>query len=137
MKREAEVLEGNGMPLEEVLRQVGISGATYYGWGKEYGGLRLDQAKKLNELEVGPDEATEFSDDGCDGDVTMFMLIKPEEPVVDWESDRVRMQKPGGRISRRTRVVLDLRGEFLFLIGPSKPDYCYSTEVLRAETNMT
>jgi len=45
--REAEVLQGKGMPLEEVLRQIGISDATYYKWRKEYGGLRLDQAKKL------------------------------------------------------------------------------------------
>jgi putative transposase len=49
--REAEVLQGKGMPLEEVLRQIGISDATYYKWRKEYGGLRLDQAKKLKELE--------------------------------------------------------------------------------------
>jgi putative transposase len=49
--REAEVLQGKGMPLEEVLRQVGISDATYYKWRKAYGGLRLDQAKKLKELE--------------------------------------------------------------------------------------
>ena len=49
--REAELLKAKGMPLEEVLRQVGISDATYYKWRKEYGGLRLDQAKKLKELE--------------------------------------------------------------------------------------
>jgi transposase-like protein len=49
--REAEVLLGKGMPMEEVLRQLGISDATYYKWRKEYGGLRLDQAKRLKELE--------------------------------------------------------------------------------------
>ncbi len=49
--REAEVLQGKGMPLEEVLRQIGISDATYYKWRKEYGGLRVDQAKRLKELE--------------------------------------------------------------------------------------
>jgi len=49
--REAEVLQGKGMTLEEVLRQLGISDATYYKWRKEYGGLRLDQAKRLKELE--------------------------------------------------------------------------------------
>lgn len=49
--REAEVLQAKGMTLEEVLRQLGISDATYYKWRKEYGGLRLDQAKRLKELE--------------------------------------------------------------------------------------
>jgi len=49
--REGEVLQGKGMSLEEVLRQLNISDATYYKWRKEYGGLRLDQAKRLKELE--------------------------------------------------------------------------------------
>jgi len=49
--REAEVLQGKGMPMEEVLRQLAISDATYYKWRKEYGGLRIDQAKRLKELE--------------------------------------------------------------------------------------
>jgi transposase-like protein len=40
------------MPMEEVLRQLGISDATYYNWRKEYGGLRVDQAKRLKELEL-------------------------------------------------------------------------------------
>lgn len=50
--REAEVLQGKGMSLEEVLRQLGISDATYYKWRKEYGGLRVDQARRLKELEA-------------------------------------------------------------------------------------
>jgi putative transposase len=49
--REAEVLHGKGMPMAEVLRQLGISDATYYKWRKQYGGLRIDQAKRLKELE--------------------------------------------------------------------------------------
>ena len=49
--REAEVLQAKGMSMEEVLRQLGISDATYYKWRKEYGGLRIDQAKRLKELE--------------------------------------------------------------------------------------
>jgi transposase-like protein len=49
--REAEVLQAKGMSIEEVMRQLGISDATYYKWRKEYGGLRVDQAKRLKELE--------------------------------------------------------------------------------------
>ena len=49
--REAEVLQGKGLAMEEILRQLGVSDATYYKWRKEYGGLRIDQAKRLKELE--------------------------------------------------------------------------------------
>jgi len=50
--REVEVLTGSGQPLKEVLRQISISDATYYKWRKEYGGLKVDQAKRYKELEV-------------------------------------------------------------------------------------
>jgi len=49
--REAEVLQAKGMSMEEMLRQLGVSDATYYKWRKEYGGLRVHQAKRLKELE--------------------------------------------------------------------------------------
>lgn len=49
--REAEVPQANGKSIEEVIRQLGVSDATYYKWRKEYGGLRVDQAKRLKELE--------------------------------------------------------------------------------------
>jgi transposase-like protein len=49
--REAEVLHAKGMSIEEVMRQLGVSDATYYKWRKEYGGLRVDQAKRLKEME--------------------------------------------------------------------------------------
>jgi putative transposase len=50
--REAEVLQANGKSMEETLRQLGVSDATYYKWRKEFGGLRVDQAKRLKELEA-------------------------------------------------------------------------------------
>jgi putative transposase len=49
--REAEVLLAKGTPLAEVCRQMEITDVTYYRWRKEYGGLRVDQAKRLKELE--------------------------------------------------------------------------------------
>ena len=51
MLREAEVLQGQGMTIGDVSRKLGISEQTYYRWRKEYGGLRVDQAKRLKELE--------------------------------------------------------------------------------------
>jgi transposase-like protein len=49
--REAEVLQSKGQSLEEVVRQLGISSVTYYKWRREYGGLRVDQAKRFKEIE--------------------------------------------------------------------------------------
>ena len=49
--REAEVLLAKGQTLAEVVRQIGVSDATYYKWRKEYGGLQVDQAKRYKELE--------------------------------------------------------------------------------------
>ena len=42
--REAEVLQAKGIAMDEVMRQLGVSDATYYKWRKEYGRLRVDQA---------------------------------------------------------------------------------------------
>ena len=49
--REAEVLLNQGSTVGEVCRKLGISEQTYYRWRKDYGGMRVDQAKRLKELE--------------------------------------------------------------------------------------
>jgi putative transposase len=51
MLREAEVLLNQSTPIAEVCRKLGVSEQTYYRWRKEYGGMRIDQAKRLKELE--------------------------------------------------------------------------------------
>jgi len=51
MLREAEVLLNKGSTVIEVSRKLGIAEQTYYRWRKEYGGMRVDQAKRLRELE--------------------------------------------------------------------------------------
>ena len=50
--REAEVLLSQGNPIKVVCKKVGISDYTYYRWRKEYGGMRVEQAKRLKELEI-------------------------------------------------------------------------------------
>ena len=50
--REAEVLLSQGTAVGEVCRKIGITDVTYYRWRKEYGGMRIEQAKRLKELEV-------------------------------------------------------------------------------------
>lgn len=49
--QEAAFLLVKGMPMEKVLRQLAISDGTYYKWRKDYGGLLVDQAKRLKDLE--------------------------------------------------------------------------------------
>jgi len=49
--REAEIELAKGQTTPEVVRKLGISEQTYYRWRKEYGGLRVDQARRLKELE--------------------------------------------------------------------------------------
>jgi putative transposase len=49
--REAEILLSQGETIAIVSRKIGVSAHTYYRWRKEYGGLRVDQAKKLKTLE--------------------------------------------------------------------------------------
>ena len=49
--REAEVLLSRGQTTAVMCRAIGVTDQTYYRWRKEYGGLRVDQAKRLKELE--------------------------------------------------------------------------------------
>ena len=49
--REAEVLISKGMDAYEVSRQIGVSRQTFYHWRKEFGGMRIDQARRLKVLE--------------------------------------------------------------------------------------
>ena len=49
--REAEVLNGQGQSIEQICRGFGVTPTTYYRWRKEYGGLKVSQAKRLKELE--------------------------------------------------------------------------------------
>jgi putative transposase len=49
--REAEVELAGGKKVPEAAKKIGVTEQTYYRWKKEYGGLRVDQAKRLKDLE--------------------------------------------------------------------------------------
>ena len=49
--REVEIYQSRGMSLPEACRKIEVTEQTYYRWRKEYGGLRVDQARRLKELE--------------------------------------------------------------------------------------
>ncbi len=49
--RQAEVLIGRGKTVADAVRAIGVTEPTYYRWRTEFGGLKLDQVKRLKELE--------------------------------------------------------------------------------------
>jgi putative transposase len=49
--RQAEVLIGQGKTVADAVRSMGVTEPTYYRWRTEFGGLKLDQVKRLKELE--------------------------------------------------------------------------------------
>ncbi len=50
--REAEVVIAAGSTAAEAARRIGVSEQTFYRWRAEYGGLRVDQARRLKQLET-------------------------------------------------------------------------------------
>lgn len=49
--REAEVMQTQGATIDQVCKQLQINNQTFYRWRKEYGSIRIDQAKRLKSLE--------------------------------------------------------------------------------------
>ena len=54
--RQMEVEIANGKSIPQVCKEAEITVQTYYRWRKEFGGLKLDQAKRMRELEREPRE---------------------------------------------------------------------------------
>ena len=50
--READVLLSQNKTVAQVCKQLGVAEQTYYRWRKAYGGMKIDQAKKLKQLEA-------------------------------------------------------------------------------------
>ena len=49
--REAEVEQAKGQAIKAICKKLQITEQTYYRWRKEYGGLRMDQARRFKQLE--------------------------------------------------------------------------------------
>ncbi len=49
--RQVEVLTRQGKPVADAVRAIGVTEATYYRWRSEFGGLKLDQVRRLEVLE--------------------------------------------------------------------------------------
>ncbi len=49
--REVEILPSQGATIGEAAKKIGVTEQTYYRWRREYGGIRIEQVKRLKELE--------------------------------------------------------------------------------------
>jgi len=49
--REAEIVLAQGGKVADACRQIGVTEQSYYRWYKQYGGLKMDQARRLKRLE--------------------------------------------------------------------------------------
>lgn len=50
--REAEIVQAQGGTVGDACRRIGVTEQTYFRWRKEYGGLKVDQARRMKELEA-------------------------------------------------------------------------------------
>ena len=48
--RQVEVSTGQGTPVADAVRSIGVTEATYYRWRQEFGGLKIDQVRRMKEL---------------------------------------------------------------------------------------
>ena len=50
--RRVDVLVSQGQSVADAIRAIGVTEVTYYRWRQEFGGLKMDQVKRMKELEA-------------------------------------------------------------------------------------
>ena len=81
--REAEVLLAQGQRVGEICRRIGVSEQSYYRWRREYGGLKIDQARRLKDLEQENSRLKRAV-----ADLTLDKLILKEAAEGNWYPTR-------------------------------------------------
>jgi transposase-like protein len=77
--RQVDVLLSQGRSVAEAIRTIGVTPFTYYRWRKEFGGLKLDQVKRLKELEKENERLRKAV-----SDLTLEKLILKEAASGNW-----------------------------------------------------
>jgi putative transposase len=77
--RQVEVITGRGTPVADAIRSIGVTEPTYYRWRQEFGGLKLDQVKRLKALEVENTRLRKVV-----ADLTLEKLILKEAASGNW-----------------------------------------------------
>jgi putative transposase len=121
--READRLLGEGMELPEVANQLEVSEATCHRWRAQYGGMRADDVKRLNELEVEnarlkrivADQSLEVQAlKEIAGEPTVpAERLRPERPDHVWALDVQFDQTADGRLLKLLNVVDEVTREAL------------------------
>jgi hypothetical protein len=99
-QREAEVLQGQGKSIAEVVKQPGITDQTFYRWRTEYGGMRVDQTKRLKVPYKQPKRRRLWLNDGS------YIRLSPQGRNHVWSWDFVFDRTRDGR-SLKLMVVMD------------------------------
>ena len=90
--RKAEVALANGNTTKEVCRELGVSEQTYYRWRREYGGMKLSQAKRLKEPSKQPKRGRLWLTDGsC---IRLRPLYRHHVWAYDFVADRMHDGRP-------------------------------------------
>ena len=77
--RQVDVLLSQGHPVAEAVRTISVTPFTYYRWRKEFGGLKLDQVKRLKDLEKENERLRKAV-----SDLTLEKLILKEAASGNW-----------------------------------------------------
>jgi putative transposase len=81
---QVDVLTSQGQSLADAIRQIGVSEVTYYRWRQEFGGMKIEQVKRLKELEL---ENTRLRK--AVSDPTLDKLILQEDARGNFQAPRV------------------------------------------------
>jgi len=110
--REVEVLVGQGSTVAEAVRKIEVTEQTYYRWREEYGGMRTDQAKRLNDLENENARLKQLvaeKDGSC-------VRLRPTHRNHVWSYDFVEDRLANGKNFRMLTVIDEYSRESLAIV---------------------
>src|SRR5688500_6223019 len=82
--RQVDVLTSQGESVSDAARSIGVTEVTYYRWRQEFGGLKIDQVKRLKDLETENSRLRRAV-----SDLTMDKLILQEAARGSFQAPRV------------------------------------------------
>ena len=93
--REVEVLISQGATTMEASRKIGVTEQTYYRWRREYGGMRVEQARRLKELEKENARLKKLvADLSLDISILKEATRETSKPVKETQDNRACMSNP-------------------------------------------
>ena len=106
--REAEVHLAQGETVGQVVRRLGVSEQTYYRWRREFGGMRVDQAKRLKELERENARLKRLvAEQALDNSILREVDLTPENRTRHRVRESVQVRVKGRGLSKRKRYAAE------------------------------